>query len=81
LRQPLRVVEVFVTGQAAIDRLPQQIDEEKLRILPTAGVGQMLVDEFSKPESLVEFTHQDQAAVGSDAGPWKSILTEALKES
>jgi hypothetical protein len=28
----------------------------------------MLFDQFSEPESLVEFAHQDQAAVGSDAG-------------
>ena len=27
----------------------------------------MLPDQFSKAESLVEFAHQDQAAVGSDA--------------
>jgi hypothetical protein len=27
----------------------------------------MLSDQFSKPESLVELAHQDQAAVGSDA--------------
>ena len=27
----------------------------------------MLFDQFSEPESLVEFAHQDQAAVGSDA--------------
>ena len=26
----------------------------------------MLLDQFSEPESLVEFAHQDQAAVGSD---------------
>jgi len=33
-----------------------------------AGVRQMLFDQFSEPESLVKFAHQDQAAVGSDAG-------------
>ena len=27
----------------------------------------MLLDQFSKPESLVELTHQDQTSVGSDA--------------
>jgi len=27
----------------------------------------MLLDQFSEPESLVEFAHQNQAAVGSDA--------------
>ncbi len=28
----------------------------------------MLFDQFSEPESLVELAHQDQAAVGGDAG-------------
>ena len=28
----------------------------------------MLFDEFSEAEALVEFAHQDQAAVGGDAG-------------
>ena len=28
----------------------------------------MLFDQFSEPESLVEFAHQDQAAVGGDTG-------------
>jgi hypothetical protein len=27
-----------------------------------------LFDEFSEPHSFVEFAHQDQAAVGSEAG-------------
>jgi hypothetical protein len=48
--------------------LPQQVGERKLRIFPTARVGQMLFDQFSEPESLVEFPNQDEAAVGSDAG-------------
>jgi len=50
-----------------MDGLPQQVGEGKLRFLPTAGVRQMLIDQCSEPESLVEFVHQDQAAVGSDA--------------
>ena len=46
--------------------MPQQAGEAKLRILPT-GVRQMVRDQFTEPEPLVEFAHQDQAAVGSDA--------------
>jgi hypothetical protein len=34
------VVKVLVTSQATIDRLPQQVGERKLRIFPTARVGQ-----------------------------------------
>ena len=67
LRKPLRVVEVLVARQTAIDRLPQQVGKRKLRVLATAGIGQMLLDQFPEPQPLVEFAHQDQAAVGSDA--------------
>ena len=41
----------------------------------------MLFDQFSEPESLVEFAHQDQAAVRSDARTLEIDLREALKES
>ena len=44
------------------------------RPLPQAGERllddpQVRFDEFSETELLVEFAHQDQATVGSDAGP------------
>ena len=52
LGKPLRVVEVFVARQAAVHRLPQQVGKRKLRVLATSGIGQMLLDQFSKPESL-----------------------------
>jgi hypothetical protein len=59
--------------------LPQQVGEGKLRILPTGGVRQVWFDESSEPESLVEFAHQDQAAVGSDAGPLEIDLEGGVK--
>ncbi len=68
LAQPLGIIHILVPRQAAVHRLPQQIGEGKLRILATAPVRQMLLDQPSEPESLVEFAHQDQAAVRSDAG-------------
>jgi hypothetical protein len=54
-------VEVFVARQAAVDRLPQQVGESKLLVWASAGIGQMLLDQFSKPQSLVELAHQNQA--------------------
>jgi hypothetical protein len=37
LAQALGVVQVFVARQsAAVDRLPEQVDESKLRVLTTA---------------------------------------------
>ena len=67
LGEPLGVVEVFVTSQATVDGLPQQVGEAETAYSSHGGVGQMLRDQFAEPESLVEFAHQDQAAVGSDA--------------
>jgi hypothetical protein len=64
---------------AGVDRLPQQVGEGKLRVFPTARVGQMLFDQFSEPESLVEFPHQDQAAVGSDAGTLEIDLERGVE--
>ena len=39
----------------------------------------MLLDEFSEPESLVEFAHQDQAAVGGDAGTLETDLERGVE--
>ena len=64
----LSFVEVFLSSHTAIDGLPQQVGEGELGVLPTAGVRQMLFDQFSGPESLVKFTYQDQTGVGSDVG-------------
>lgn len=40
----------------------------------------MLFDQCSEPEPLVEFTHQDQAAVGTDAGTWEIDLERSVEE-
>ena len=68
MAEPLGIVEVFVSRQAAVDGLPKQISQTKLGILSLGGAGQVLFDQLSEPESLVEFPHHDQAAVRGDAG-------------
>src|ERR1035437_1274092 len=78
LGEPLGVVEVFVASQAAIDRLPQQVGEAKLRVLPTA-VRQILFDQFAESEPLVEFAHQDQTTVRSDAGALELDLERGVE--
>jgi hypothetical protein len=79
LGKPRRAVEVFVTCQATVDGLAQQVGEGELRILPSSGVRQILFDQCSEPQPLVEFAHQDQAAVGSDAGTLESDLERGVK--
>jgi hypothetical protein len=39
----------------------------------------MLLDQFSEPESLVEFAHQDQAAVGGDPGTLEIDLERGVE--
>jgi hypothetical protein len=39
----------------------------------------VLVDQFSEPESLVEFAHQDQAAVGRDPGTLEIDLERGVE--
>jgi len=39
----------------------------------------MLIDQFPEPEPLVEFAHQDQAAVGSDARTLKIDLERRVE--
>jgi hypothetical protein len=39
----------------------------------------MLFDQFSEPESLVEFPHQDQAAGRSDAGTLEIDLERGVE--
>jgi len=46
---------------------------------PTAGVSQVLFDEFSEAESLVEFPHQNQSAVGGYAGTLEIDLESGIE--
>jgi len=43
--QSLGVVGVLVAGQAAVDRLPQQISERKLRVLPPVRIPLMPISD------------------------------------
>src|ERR1700730_18520932 len=53
LGKPPGVVNVFVTRQAAIDRLPQQVGQRQLDILARTGIAQVPVHEFAQAQTLV----------------------------
>ncbi len=59
------MLEVFLISKEAIDSLPQQAGESKLRILSTE-VGQILRGQLTDTQPLAEFTHQFQTALGSN---------------
>jgi len=63
----LGVVEVFISCQAAVDRLAQQIRQRQLRVLAATIIGQVIGDELVEPEPLVQLPNQQQAGVGGDS--------------
>jgi hypothetical protein len=79
LAQPLGIVEVFVTGQATVDRLAEQTGEWKLCVLAAARVPQVLWDEISQAESLVPFADHNQAPVGGDSGTLEIDLPRSVE--
>jgi hypothetical protein len=68
-REACRVVEVLIPGQAAVNRLPQQIGQPELRVQPLPGVVQVLRDEMLQPQAFIQLTDQNEARVGRDARP------------
>ncbi len=54
-RQPFGIVHVLVSGQAAIDRLPQQARQQVARVLATPQVRQRRPTEVGQAENIVQF--------------------------
>src|ERR1022692_962651 len=66
LRQPLRIVQIFVSCQATVDGLSQQIGERQLSVLAAPVVHDVFGDERTQSQTLIQFAHQQQTTVGSD---------------
>ena len=81
MAQSLGVIDILVTGQAAVDGLPKQIGQRKPGVLAAARVAQMLFDELCQAEPFVQLPHQNQAPVGGDPRTLEKIFKAALKES
>ncbi len=60
------IVEILVARQPRVDRLPHQIRQRELGVLALPRVDEKLVDELAQTEPLVQFTAQQQPAVGGD---------------
>ena len=61
------IVEILVACEAAVDRLPHQIDERKLLVCALSRIRQMLVDQLAQSEPLVQFPKENQATIRGDA--------------
>ena len=53
-RQSLGIVDILVSGQAAIDRLPQQARQQVARILAAPQVRQRRATEVGQAENIVQ---------------------------
>jgi hypothetical protein len=68
LGQALGVVRVLVAGQAAVDRLAEEIGQRKLPIVSGARIREVSLDQGAKPEALVQLTREQQPGIGGDGG-------------
>ena len=78
-RHAHRVVEVLIPGQAAVDRLPQEIRQAELRVQALSGVAQVLRDECRQPQAFIQLAHQNETGVGRDARPLERDLQETVE--
>jgi hypothetical protein len=54
VKRHFEVRDVFVSCQAAVHRLPQQVRKRQLRVLPPR-VGQVLFDEFAESPAYASY--------------------------
>jgi len=66
LREPLGVVDILVARRSPVHRLPYKVGQRQLRVLSTR-VGQVPLNERAEAQPLIQLSHQEQAAVRSDA--------------
>ena len=67
-RQPLRVVGVRVAGQAAVDRLAEEVRQRKLPIVSGARIREVLRDQEIKAETFVQLAREQKPGIGGDGG-------------
>jgi hypothetical protein len=83
LGEPLGVVDVFVSCQAAVHRLPQQVRKRQLGVLPprvgpaAAGCSMSLLNPRRSSNSRTRIRPPSEVT----RDPWKSTFKEALNES
>src|SRR5450759_6011803 len=63
LGEPFRIVHIFVTRQAAVDRLAQKVRHRELSVLSPPQIGQMLSNEFTESQPFVQLSNQNEACL------------------
>jgi hypothetical protein len=78
-REPLRVVEVFVASEPAVNRLPKKIRQAELSVQPLSGVLQVLADQRLQSQAFIQLAHQNEARVGGDPRSLERDLQKAIE--
>jgi hypothetical protein len=66
LGQPFGVVGVFVAGQAAVDRLAEEVRQGELPIVSGTRIGEVPFDQSIKAETFVQRAREQQPGIGGD---------------
>src|SRR5271156_7192766 len=78
-REARGVVDIRIPGQAAIDRLPQQVGQRQLDILAPARIAQVSFYEHAQAQTLIQLAHQNQTTVGGHPGALEVDLQRAIE--
>lgn len=65
--EPVGIVHVLVSGEAAIDCLAKQTDEAVPAVLAGPAIGQNITHHRGQAQGIVKFTVGEQTSVGRDA--------------
>ena len=77
--EPLGVVDVFVAGEPAVDRLAQQAQQPVANVLSTPPLGEGRSGHRGQAEHVVQLAVGEQAAVRGDPRPVELELDPAVE--
>ena len=78
-REPLGIVDVFVAGEAAVDRLAQQAEQPVADVLAAAALGERRSGHIGQAERVVQLAIGEQPAVGGDPSAVEFQLDPAVE--
>ena len=77
--QGRRAIFIFVSRQATVDGLSQQIGERQLSVLAVPAVHDVFGDECTPSQTLIPLAHQKKTTAGSDARAWEVNFQRRIK--
>ena len=63
---PVRIIDILVSGEAAIDRLAEEADQTVPAILARSAVRDKVTGHRGRAKGIIEFPIGEQASVGRD---------------